>query len=324
MIYLYGKRFQQKSGGSNVNKINIGQSDLKASQISLGIMRMNALSVEEAKTVIETAISEGIDHFDHADIYGKGASETIFGQAFKDLGISRDSVVLQTKTGIVPGIMYDFSKEHIIQSVEESLTRLQTDYVDTLLLHRPDALVEPEEVAEAFDELEKAGKVRTFGVSNHNPLQIELLKKIVNQPLIANQLQLSLTHTPMIDAGLNVNRTEAGSILHEGQLIDYSRINDMTIQPWSPFQSGNGKKGLFFDHPDYPELNKVVDEMAEEKGVAREAIAIAWLLRHPAKMQPIVGTMNPDRIKAITKATEISLSREEWYKLYLSGGKMLP
>lgn len=307
-----------------MNKISIGQSELMASQISLGIMRMNALSVEEAKMVIETAISEGIDHFDHADIYGKGASETIFGQAFKELGISRDSVVLQTKTGIVPGIMYDFSKEHIIQSVEESLTRLQTDYVDTLLLHRPDALVEPEEVAEAFDELEKSGKVRTFGVSNHNPLQIELLKKFVNQPLIINQLQLSLTHTPMIDAGLNVNRMEAGSVLHEGQLIDYSRINDMTIQPWSPFQSGNGKKGLFFDHPDYLELNKVVDEMAKEKGMAREAIAIAWLLRHPAKMQPIVGTMNPDRIKAITKATEVSLSREEWYKLYLSGGKMLP
>ncbi|MBM6614277.1 aldo/keto reductase [Desemzia sp. RIT804] len=307
-----------------MKKINIGQSGLTASEISLGIMRMNALSNEEAKTVIETAIHEGIDYFDHADIYGKGESEQIFGQAFKELGISRDKVMLQTKTGIVPGVMFDFSKEHIIESVEASLKRLQTDYVDTLLLHRPDTLVEPEEVAAAFDELEKTGKVRYFGVSNQNPLQIELLKKYVQQPLIANQLQLSITHTPMIDAGFNVNMVNEASVFHDGGILEYSRIHDMTIQPWSPFQSGNEKKGLFFDHPDYPELNELVNEMAAEKSVAREAIAIAWLLRHPAHMQPIVGSMNPERIKAICQASEITLTREEWYKLYQSTGKTLP
>lgn len=307
-----------------MKKINIGQSGLMASEISLGIMRMNALSNEEAKTVIETAIHEGIDYFDHADIYGKGDSEKIFGQAFKELGISRDKVLLQTKTGIVPGVMFDFSKEHIIESVEASLKRLQTDYVDTLLLHRPDTLVEPEEVAAAFDELEKSGKVRYFGVSNQNPLQIELLKKTVKQPLIANQLQLSITHAPMIDAGFNVNMVNEASVVHDGGILDYSRLNDMTIQPWSPFQAGNGKKGLFFDHPDYPELNQLINDMAAEKSVAREAIAIAWLLRHPARMQPIVGSMNPDRIKAICQATEMTLTREEWYKLYKSTGKVLP
>lgn len=307
-----------------MNKINIGQSGLMASQISLGIMRMNALSNEEAKTVIETAIHEGIDYFDHADIYGKGESEHIFGQAFKELSISRDKVLLQTKTGIVPGVMFDFSKKHIIESVEASLKRLQTDYVDTLLLHRPDTLVEPEEVAAAFDELEKSGKVRYFGVSNQNPLQIELLKKTVRQPLIANQLQLSITHAPMIDAGFNVNMVNEASVVHDGGILDYSRLNDMTIQPWSPFQAGNGKKGLFFDHPDYPELNQLINDMAAEKSVAREAIAIAWLLRHPAHMQPIVGSMNPDRIKAICQSTEMTLTREEWYKLYKSTGKVLP
>lgn len=307
-----------------MEKIAIGQSELTGSRISLGLMRMNALSNEEAKTVIQTAIESGIDYFDHADIYGKGESETIFGQAFKDLEIPRESVKLQTKTGIVPGKMFDFSKEHIIASVEASLKRLQTDYVDTLLLHRPDTLVEPEAVAEAFNELELAGKVRYFGVSNHNPLQIELLKKNVEQPLVANQLQMSMTHTPMLDAGFNVNMVNEASIVHDNGILEYSRLKDMTIQPWSPFQSGNGKKGLFFDHPDYPELNQLVNEMAAEKGVARETIAIAWLLRHPAKMQPIVGSMNPERIQAICQATDIKLTREEWYELYKSAGKKLP
>jgi predicted oxidoreductase len=239
---------------------------------------MNALTHEEATVVIRTAVDNGIDYFDHADIYGRGTSEEIFGKAFKELGIARDSVMLQTKCGIVPGVMFDFSKEHIIASVEGSLKRLQTDYVDALLLHRPDTLVEPEEVAEAFDELHKAGKVRHFGVSNQNPMQIELLKKAVTQPLLINQLQLSLTHAPMIDAGFNVNMMNNPSFMHDGSVLEYSRISDMTIQPWSPFQAGNGKKGLFFDHPDYPELNEKINTIAEDKGVSREAIAIAWLL----------------------------------------------
>jgi len=295
-----------------------------ASEISLGIMRMNVLTHEEAVNVIQTAWNNEIDYFDHADIYGRGDSEEIFGKAFKEVGISRDKVMLQTKCGIVPGVMFDFSKEHIIASVEKSLKRLQTDYVDALLLHRPDTLMEAEEVAAAFDELEKAGKVRHFGVSNQNPMQIELLKKAVTQPLLINQLQLSITHAPMIDAGFNVNMVNSASVVHDGSVLEYSRINDMTIQPWSPFQSGNGKKGIFFGHPDYVELNELIEAMADEKGVAREAIAIAWLLRHPAKMQPIVGSMNPDRIAAICQASDVSLSRTEWYALYKAAGKILP
>lgn len=307
-----------------MKKIKVAHTDLEISEIGLGIMRIDHLSIEQAKEVIQTAVDNGITFFDHADIYGGGESERIFGQAFSEMDIARDSVHIQSKTGIVPGKMYDFSKEHIIKSVEESLVRLKVDYLDALLLHRPDTLVEPEEVAEAFDQLEQQGKVRYFGVSNHNPMQIELLKKNVKQPLVFNQLQMSVSHHPMIDAGFNVNRSNELSLDRDGSLLDYSRLHDMTIQPWSPFQAGNGKSGILFDHAELKELNSVIERMAEEKGVSREAIAIAWLLRHPAKMQPIIGSMNPERIAASAKASGITLSREEWYELYKSGGFQLP
>lgn len=307
-----------------MKKIHIAQTDIKASEIALGIMRMNSLPNEEAKRVIETALDGGINYFDHADIYGRGESERIFGEAFSEVDTSRDSVYIQSKTGIIPGKMYDFSKEHIIESVEGSLTRLKTDYLDALLLHRPDTLVEPEEVAEAFELLERQGKVRFFGVSNHNPMQIELLKKNIRQPLVFNQLQMSVSHHPMIDAGFNVNRSNNLSIDRDGSILDYCRLNDMTIQPWSPFQAGNDKQGIIFDHLDYEELNKVLNRLAEEYNVSREAIAIAWLLRHPAKMQPIIGSMNPERILSSIQASSIRLSREEWYELYRSGGFQLP
>lgn len=307
-----------------MKKIRVAQTDLEVSEIGLGIMRIDQLSNEQAKEVIQTAVDNGINFFDHADIYGGGESERIFGQAFSEMEIARDSVYIQSKTGIVPGKMYDFSKEHIIKSVEESLVRLKVDYLDALLLHRPDSLVEPEEVAEAFDQLEQQGKVRYFGVSNHNPMQIDLLKKNVKQPLVFNQLQMSVSHHPMIDAGFNVNRSNELSLDRDGSLLDYSRLHDMTIQPWSPFQAGNGKSGIVFDHPEFKELNSVMERMAEEKGVSREAIAIAWLLRHPAKMQPIIGSMNPERIAATAKASGVALSRLEWYELYRSGGFQLP
>lgn len=307
-----------------MNTIQVAHTDLKVSEIALGIMRMNSLSADEAKQVIKTAIDNGINYFDHADIYGRGESERIFGQAFDELNVPRDSVYIQSKTGIVPGKMYDFSKEHIIDSVEGILTRLKTDYLDALLLHRPDTLVEPEEVAEAFDQLEAQGKVRYFGVSNHNPMQIELLKKTVKQPLVFNQLQMSVTHHPMIDAGFNVNRTNQLSINRDGSVLDYCRLHDITIQPWSPFQAGNEKQGILFDHPDYAELNNAINNLAEQNNVEREAIAIAWLLRHPAKMQPIIGSMNPERIISSAKASNVKLSREEWYELYRAGGFQLP
>ncbi|WP_066191986.1 MULTISPECIES: aldo/keto reductase [Gracilibacillus] len=305
-----------------MKKLELGKSGLQVSEISLGCMRMDQLSVQEANRVIQNALDLNIDMFDHADIYGKGRSEEIFAEAIQMSPSVREQMVIQTKCGIRDGF-FDFSKEHILSSVEGSLKRLKTDYIDILLLHRPDTLVEPEEVAAAFDELKQSGKVRHFGVSNHNPSQIELLKKNVKQDLIANQLQLSMMFTPMIDAGLNVNMEHDPAIVRDGGILDYSRLHDMTIQPWSPFQHGFFE-GVFIDHEKFPQLNEKLQEFADRHQVTKSAIAIAWILRHPANMQPIVGTMNQERLTNIAKATEVTLSREEWYELYRVAGNKLP
>ncbi|SER47575.1 Predicted oxidoreductase [Gracilibacillus ureilyticus] len=305
-----------------MKKLELGKSGLLASEISLGCMRMDQLTKQEANRVIENALELGIDFFDHADIYGGGKSEEIFAEAINMNSSIREKMVIQTKCGIRQGF-FDFSKDHILASVEGSLKRLNTDYIDVLLLHRPDTLVEPEEVAEAFNELKRSGKVRHFGVSNHNPMQIELLKKYVDQELIANQLQLSMMFTPMIDAGLNVNMLHEPAIVRDGSIMDYSRLNDMTIQAWSPFQYGFFE-GVFVDNDKFPELNQKLAEFAVTKGATKSAVAIAWILRHPARMQPVVGTMNTERLRDIAKASEITLTREEWYELYRTAGNKLP
>ncbi|MNJ55146.1 Oxidoreductase YdhF [compost metagenome] len=234
----------------------------------------------------------------------------------------REKIILQSKCGIRQG-MFDFSKEHILNSVDAILKRLKTDYLDVLLLHRPDALVEPEEVAEAFDLLESSGKVRHFGVSNQNPMQIELLKKYVKQPLVANQLQLSITNANMISNGINVNMENAAAVNRDGSILDYCRLNDITIQPWSPFQYGFFE-GVFLGNDKFPELNQKIDEIAAKYEVSNTTIAIAWLLRHPAGMQPVTGTMNLERIKDCAKAADIHLTREEWYEIYRAAGNVLP
>ncbi len=305
-----------------MRRISIGNGALTASEISLGCMRISEMSKNDAANLINTALEEGIDFFDHADIYGGGKSEEVFSQAVDMSPSVREKFIIQTKCGIRQGY-YDFSKEHILEAVDGSLKRLKTDYIDVLLLHRPDALMEPEEVAEAFSILQSNGKVRNFGVSNQNPMQIELLKKYLNQKIIINQLQLSITNTGMIDAGINVNMKVEGSIDRDGSILDYCRLNDITIQPWSPFQYGFFE-GVFLNNEKFPELNKKIDELAEDKGVANTAIAIAWLLRHPAKMQPIVGTTNVSRLKDICKASTIELTRQEWYEIYLAAGNKLP
>ncbi|RKL67872.1 aldo/keto reductase [Salipaludibacillus neizhouensis] len=305
-----------------MKNIRLGNSSLEVGEISLGCMRMDQLSKTDAEEVIQNAMELGVNLFDHADIYGGGKSEEVFADAIGMNSSVREKMILQTKAGIRDGL-FDFSKEHILESVDGSLKRLKTDYIDVLLLHRPDALMEPEEVAEAFTVLKKSGKVRNFGVSNQNPMQIELLKKYVNEDLIANQLQLSLMHTPMIDAGLNVNMQNDASINRDSAILEYSRINDMTVQAWSPFQYGM-IKGVFVGNNDFPEVNAKLQELAEKKGVTDSAIAIAWILRHPAKIQPVVGTMNPDRLKDISKASDVELTKREWYELYLAAGNKLP
>ncbi len=302
--------------------IKVPNSDLNASEISLGCMRISKMSSPDIARLIHTALDEGINFFDHADIYGGGKSEEKFAEALDMNPRLRQEMILQTKCGIRKN-SYDFSKEHILEAVDGSLKRLRTGYVDVLLLHRPDALVEPEEVAEAFDILQASGKVKYFGVSNQNPMQIELLSRYVKQKLIFNQLQFSITNTGMIDQGINVNMEINGSIDRDGGILDYCRLKDITIQPWSPFQFGFFE-GVFLDNPKFPELNQVVDAIATTYGVTNTAIAIAWILRHPARMQPIVGTTNSGRLKDICKASSVTLTRQEWYDIYLAAGNKLP
>jgi len=302
--------------------INIGNGEIKASAIALGCMRIADKSVKEVAELINTALEEGINFFDHADIYGGGKSEEVFAEAIDMKPSIREKIIIQTKCGIRKGY-YDFSKEHILKSVDGSLKRLKTDYIDVLLLHRPDTLMEPEEVAEAFSILHSSGKVRNFGVSNFNPMQIELLSKYLNQKLIINQLQFSIMHTGMIDSGFNVNMKVDQSIDRDGSVLEYCRLKNITIQAWSPFQYGFFE-GTFLGNEKFKELNDKIDEIAAKKGVPNIAIPIAWILRHPAKIQPIVGTTNPARLKDICKASEIELTREEWYELYRAAGNKLP
>lgn len=305
-----------------MNKVKIAKCDLDASEISLGCMRIAEMTTQAIATLIHTALDEGINFFDHADIYGGGQSEAKFAEALGMNASLREKMILQTKCGIRKG-SFDFSKDHILQAVDGSLKRLQTEFVDVLLLHRPDALVEPEEVAEAFTILQDSGKVKYFGVSNQNPMQIELLAKYVKQPLIINQLQLSITNTGMIDAGVNVNMEIDPSIDRDGSILDYCRLKEITIQPWSPFQYGFFE-GSFLNNDKFPELNAKIDEVASAWGVTNTAIAIAWLLRHPAHMQPIIGTTTPSRVKDVSKASGIKLTRQQWYDIYLAAGNKLP
>lgn len=305
--------------------INVLNGPQNVSAIIQGCMRMPSLSVEEATRVISNDYSLGINFFDHATCYGNGEAETRFGEAFKQTGIKREDVYIQSKCGIYPERQeFDWSRESILSSVDGILQRLQMDYIDTLLLHRPDVIFEPEEVALAFDELEKSGKVRYFGVSNLGSMQIELLKKCVKQPLVFNQLQLSLEQSQLIDQALYVNdkRTDMSNI-RDGSLLDYCRLKDITIQAWSPLQFGFFK-GVFVDNEDFPELNRVLGNIASREGVSKSAIAIAWILRHPAKMQAVLGTMNVEHMKEVCEATKVNLSHHDWYELYLAAGKFLP
>ncbi len=306
-----------------MRKITLGKSDLQVPVIAVGCMRIDRLEKPQAKHFVQTALDAGANFFDHADVYGDGACEEIFAEAIGMNAMVREKVILQSKCGIRRNIGHDFSKAHILASVDGILKRLRTDYLDVLLLHRPDALVEPEEVAEAFDTLESNGKVRHFGVSNHNPMQIQLLKKFVKQPLVANQLQLSVTNANMISQGLHVNMLDDKAVNRDGSVLDFCRLNDITIQTWSPFQYGFFE-GTYLDNDRFPILNAKLSELAEKHAISKTAIVVAWLLRHPAKMQVVTGTMNEARLLECVKGTEVTLTREEWYEIYLSAGNILP
>ena len=303
-------------------------TEIVAPNVILGLMRIQDKTDDEVRDLVRTARDAGIDFVDHADVYGSElhGCERRFAEAMQLTPSQRDEITIQTKLGIVgDGPYFDFSYEHIIESVEGSLAALRTDHVDILLLHRPDALVEPEEVARAFDELESAGKVRAFGVSNHLPRQIDLLRKHVRQPIVVNQLQLSLTHAPIIAQGVagNMSAERQAVTIDGGGILDYCRLNDITIQAWSPFQAGFFT-GVFLGSPEYPELNAVIDRLAAGYDVPPMAIATAWILRHPARMQVVLGTTTPSRVSGAAQGSDIPLTRAEWYELFRAAGHIVP
>lgn len=305
-----------------MKQITLGKSDISVPAIAIGCMRMKLLDEIQTENFVKGALDLGTNFFDHADVYGAGRSEELFGKVLKNEPSLREKMIIQSKCGIVPGRMYDFSKEHILNQVDGSLKRLNTEYLDLLVLHRPDALMEPEEVAEAFDTLVTSGKVRHFGVSNHTPMQIQLLERYLNQKLLVNQLQLSLTESTMISTGMETNTSNAGGINRDGYVLDFCRLNDITVQAWSPFQFGR-IAGTFIGNPNFPKLNETINELSGKYNLSPGGIVTAWILRHPANIQMITGTMNLNHLKEIVDATDVRLSREDWYRLYLDAGHIL-
>nr|WP_302597169.1 aldo/keto reductase [uncultured Cellulosilyticum sp.] len=306
-----------------MKKMRLGTSNLEVPVVAIGCMRMNQLDEKGLADYIVQCMEKGLNFFDHADIYGAEECEEKFSVALRQAGIKREDVILQSKCGICPGKMYDLSKEHILESVEGILKRLNTEYIDVLALHRPDTLVEPEEVAAAFDILQNSGKVRHFGVSNYRPMQIELLKKYVKQDLIVNQMQFSAAFSTMIASELEANMLTEGAVDRDGGVLNYCRIHEMTMQAWSPFQYGFFE-GVYIGSDKYPDLNLYLEELAKKYDTTPTAIATAWILRHPARIQMVAGTTNIQRINEIVAGTEVTLSKEEWYKLYMNAGHILP
>lgn len=306
-----------------MKRIPLGKSGILVPSVAVGCRRICDVEEKQAEALLDTALELGCNFFDHADIYGQGACESRFAQAIHMSPSVREKIILQSKCGIVSGKMYDSSKEHILSSVDGILGRLQTEYLDVLLLHRPDALVEPEEVAEAFDILHRSGKVRFFGVSNHRSSQIRLLLKYVEQPLVADQLQFSVVNSFMVQIGMEANMGTDGAVDRDGGVLDFCRENEITIQTWSPFQYGY-RSGVFLGNPKFRELDDAIGELAQKYGTTDTAVAAAWILRHPAKMQLVAGTTKPSRLKEICQAADLTLTREEWYRLYLAAGHMLP
>lgn len=306
-----------------MKKFSVKNDKFEIPALGLGCMRISELETEKAiASFIDTAMEEGINFFDHADIYGAGLCEELFGKVVSPS--MRENMLIQTKCGIRKGICYDFSKEHILKSVEGSLKRLQTDYIDILLLHRPDPLFDFEEVAEAFSILEKSGKVKYFGVSNHNVMQMELMNQCLNGKILFNQMQYSIVHSYMIDAALTVNTPLPNAIDREGGVLEYCRLHHITMQSWSPFYGTDRTKGVFIDNPEFEQLNIVLKRLAEKYETNVNAIAVAWIMRHPANIQTIVGTTKESRLKEVCEASDVVLTREEWYELYLSAGKTFP
>lgn len=310
-----------------MNYIKLPQTDLEVSKLALGCMRIGNKSIDEVETLVKTSIAEGINFFDHSDVYEKGNCERLFGEVLKRNPNLRDQMVIQTKCNIVPdyngGQRYDTSRKYINDCVEKALQRLNCGYLDVLLLHRPDALCDPEELADTFDELHKKGMVRYFGVSNHSIYKMELLRKYMKQPLVINQMQFSIVHSYMLDSGFFVNMENMEAVDRDSGMLDYCQLHDITLQSWCPLQA-SWADGSFIDNPKYERLNEVLSKLSKEYGVTKAAIAISWLLRHPATIQPILGSTSVQHIREACAGVEITLTRQQWYDLYMAEGKIVP
>ena len=304
-----------------MKKIKVGRAGREVSALGLGCMRISDLGLSRLDALVHTALDAGIELFDHADIYGGGACEELFGQLLRQTPSLRDRIVLQSKCGILSD-GYDLSGDSILRAAEEILGRLQTDHLDLFLLHRPDTLMEPEQIAEAFDRLEREGKVLAFGVSNMNPGQIELLQTFLRQPIAVDQMQFSLARSGLVDSGLHVNIPGPDSYRDNG-LLEYCRRNAITIQTWSPLQYGLFE-GTFLGSERYPALNAKLEELAEKYAVTPAAVAIAWILRHPARMQVLIGSTDREHLLQAAAAAGVPMTRQEWYSLYTAAGNVLP
>jgi predicted oxidoreductase len=305
-----------------MKRIKMGGVGPAAAAIGIGCMRIDGMAVKDVSALIHGSLEAGIDLFDHADIYGGGGSEALFGSVFAGEPSLREKIFIQSKCGIRDGC-YDLSRGYIIKSTEDILKRLNTDYLDMLLLHRPDTLMEPEEIGEAFEALQTRGKVRCFGVSNMNPAQVALIQSGAAQKLLVNQLQFSPTNTGIVDAGINVNVPKAAGCECDDSVLEWHRLQGITIQAWSPLQYG-WFEGTYLGSEKYPQLNQVLNRIASETGTSPAAAAIAWILKHPANMQVIPGTTRLDRVLEMAKACDIPMSREVWYEVYLAAGNRLP
>ncbi|MFC6259408.1 aldo/keto reductase [Levilactobacillus fujinensis] len=316
-----------------MKQLRLGGTDWQASAVALGIMRMATLSVADAAKALQAAHEAGITYIDSADIYGDGQSERVFKDALKESGLNRADFYIQSKGGIVLdparshdglvfGQRYDFSKQHLLDSVDGILDRMGLDYLDAFLLHRPDPLMEPEEIADAFNTLQRSGKVRHFGVSNFNVQQYQMVQEAVDQKLMFNQLQFGAAHAQMVTEGLRVNMDDAPAVT-DGGMLEFARRKHITIQAWSPFQYGLFE-GMFINDPKYPELNAALQKLADKYGVSKNGIATAWILRHPANVQVLLGTMTPAHIKDSAAGADVTLTKQEWYNIYFAAGNYLP
>ncbi|MCF3137852.1 aldo/keto reductase [Paenarthrobacter sp. AR 02] len=292
-----------------------------------------AAEIDQAAAVIDAARGIGVELFDHADIYRSGKSEAVFGEVLSRSQGLRENIQLQTKCGIRLGergldTHYDLSREAILERVNGSLKRLQTDYVDLLLLHRPDPLMDPHEVAAAVGQLMAEGKVRQLGVSNMSGAQIAFLQDELETPIVANQLEMSLLRRDWVESTVLVNHPEGSGYSFPHGTVEYCVANGVELQAYGSLAQGRytGAPSAEFSPAESATADKLA-QLAAGKNTTPESVLLGWLMKHPAGISPVVGTTNPARIQACADSASVAagMSRAEWYGLWVSArGNNIP